>query len=163
MDETMKVWRTLESYVPHRIRHLGISNVDLPTLQCLYDSATVKPAVVQNRFTKHAEFDAEIREYCTAMSMVYQAFWTLTANPSIWKQNSMASLSKKIGISPEEAFYCQVLNLANTVILNGTTNVAHMSGDLAAIEKGRLWATKNVSEWQDHAFLIENLVAQDKT
>ena len=166
MDETMKVWQTLESYVPHKIRYLGISNVDLPTLQKLFDLANVKPAIVQNRFHELTKFDVAIRQYCIAKSMVYQAFWTLTANPGVWKQDSKLSLSKKMGLSPEEAWYCQVLNLENTVVLNGTTNPSHMRGDLAALEKGRLWANRNFSEWQDEqdkTLLVSSLQATSKT
>ncbi|MCJ1395490.1 hypothetical protein MMC18_008376 [Xylographa bjoerkii] len=50
LKDTLVVWKVFETYVPSRITTLGISNVDLPTLQKLYDSAKVKPALVQNRF-----------------------------------------------------------------------------------------------------------------
>src|ERR1700722_6126673 len=49
--QTLEVWRTMESLVDaHGVRQLGISNCyQLEQLQELYDSARVKPAVVQNR------------------------------------------------------------------------------------------------------------------
>ncbi|KAK4067936.1 hypothetical protein Trihar35433_6496 [Trichoderma harzianum] len=50
MQETITVWKTLETYTPHKIRNLGISNTTLPILQALFNDMTVKPAVVQNRF-----------------------------------------------------------------------------------------------------------------
>ena len=47
---TLRAWRAFEQYVPHDIRNLGISNVDIRTLKALYDSVKVKPVVVQSRF-----------------------------------------------------------------------------------------------------------------
>src|ERR1700690_1086940 len=61
MAETQTVWRALETWVDAgRIRQLGISNCDeLDELQCLYDSARIKPAVVQNRFYADTHYDHE--------------------------------------------------------------------------------------------------------
>ncbi|KAH1370456.1 hypothetical protein KXX63_000173 [Aspergillus fumigatus] len=83
MAETMEAWLTLESYVPHRIRNLGISNCTLPILKELYARATVKPAVVQNRFYPDTRFDVPLRTFCGAHDIIYQSFWTLTANPGL--------------------------------------------------------------------------------
>jgi diketogulonate reductase-like aldo/keto reductase len=53
--QTLEVWQAMEALVDIRgVRQLGISNCyQLGQLEALYDSARIKPAVVQNRF--HAE------------------------------------------------------------------------------------------------------------
>src|ERR1700761_6176230 len=53
LDETIVAWKLLETYVPHNIRSLGISNTNYDTLRGLYQSVNIPPATVQNRF--HAE------------------------------------------------------------------------------------------------------------
>ena len=45
MAQILEAWQTAETYVPHKIRFLGISNVTLGILEQLYDSAKIKPAI----------------------------------------------------------------------------------------------------------------------
>lgn len=50
--DTMKVWRTFEAlHQQGLVRQLGISNIySLAAFKRIFEEATVKPAVVQNRF-----------------------------------------------------------------------------------------------------------------
>ena len=50
MEETLEVWKAMESLVGKETRVIGICNVDILVLQELYDTAVVKPSIVQNRF-----------------------------------------------------------------------------------------------------------------
>jgi diketogulonate reductase-like aldo/keto reductase len=72
-----------ETYVPHQIRRLGVSNFALPQLAQVYEAATVKPELVQNRFYKQTSFDADVRAFCADKGLTYQAFWMLMHNPEI--------------------------------------------------------------------------------
>lgn len=64
--------------------NLGISNIyDLNLLQRIFDAANVKPAFVQNRFYQKSGYDKAIRDFCRTSNIVYQSFWTLTANPHV--------------------------------------------------------------------------------
>ena len=58
-EETMEVWRVLEDlHEQGRVRQLGISNIyEVPALQRIWRQATIKPAVVQNRFYRQSNFD----------------------------------------------------------------------------------------------------------
>ena len=123
MEQTLEAWRAAESYVPHKIHYLGISNVTPGILEQLYEAAKVKPAVVQNRFYPSTHFDTSIRAFCAEKSIVYQSFWTLSANPRIINGPELGTLAQEIGLTPHEAMYSLVLALDNVVILNGTTNV----------------------------------------
>ncbi|PGH36254.1 hypothetical protein GX50_00939 [[Emmonsia] crescens] len=146
-NETLEAWATLEEYVPHKIRNLGISNCELPLLKTLYSSTKVKPAVVQNRFYPGSKFDVALRQFCRENSIVYQSFWTLTANPELVWSTEVGLLSQQVRISPQAALYCLVLGLGNTVLLNGTKNEGRMLGDLAAPKAVEEFAAKHPEQW----------------
>ena len=84
-DDTMEVWYTFEDlYKDGKVKNLGISNIyDIKLLKQIYNKALIKPKFIQNRFYQQSGYDTEIREFCHTNDMVYQSFWTLTANPHI--------------------------------------------------------------------------------
>ena len=140
ISQTLSAWKTLEKYVPHPIRTLGISNTDLPTLQNIHQTATIKPAVVQNRFHARTGFDGPVRRFCLANGIIYQAFWTLTANRQLVASGPVVEFAKTMGVSKEVAFYALVLGLQEQlVILNGTKQESRMKGDLEAVEEIKRW------------------------
>src|ERR1700733_7881652 len=85
MTQTQSAWRTLETFVDtDKVRQLGISNCYSRTdLERLYETARIKPAVVQNRFYADTNYDRDIRAYCDQHQIIYQSFWTLSANPQL--------------------------------------------------------------------------------
>ncbi|RDW92844.1 putative aldo-keto reductase (AKR) [Aspergillus mulundensis] len=149
MAQTIEAWSTLETYVPDRIRHLGISNTTLPALRELVSLAKVKPAVVQNRFYGGTQFDVPLRAYCREHEIVYQSFWTLTANPELVQSKPVISLARDSGVSSAAALYGLVLGLGQTTILDGTTKKEHMKADLAALKSMQLFSSENPEKWHD--------------
>lgn len=149
MHETLEVWAALESYVPNKIRNLGISNTNLYTLMELYERASVKPAVVQNRFYAATKYDIAVRKFCAERGIVYQSFWTLTANPQLLRSGVVQNVARNLQMEPANALYVLVLGLGNTVILNGTKTKEHMEGDWAAIAKVRKFAEKDGEKWAE--------------
>ena len=87
-----EVWNAMQSCVDAgHVRQLGISNCyDLGVLEAVYREATIKPAVVQNRFYADTRYDREIRAFCRGEGVIYQSFWTLSANPAITRQQHPA-------------------------------------------------------------------------
>ena len=150
MAQTIEAWRVAESYVPHKIRYLGISNVTLGILKQLYDAAECKPAIVQNRFYHSTEFDVSVRAFCAERSIIYQSFWTLSANPRIVHGPEVGHVAHKVGLTPYEAMYSLVLALDNFIILNGTTNAKHMVDDLSCVQRTREWALQNPKDWANY-------------
>lgn len=85
MDQTMVAWETLE-HIHKKVgaKYIGISNCyDLEMFKQLYKASFIKPSILQNRFYKDSDYDNEIRKWCKEKNIVYQSFWTLTANPQI--------------------------------------------------------------------------------
>ncbi|KAK5157109.1 hypothetical protein LTS14_004627 [Recurvomyces mirabilis] len=137
--QTQEAWRAMESYVPHTIRTLGISNIyDLLELKKLYEHASIKPSVVQNRFYRDTGYDAGVRAFCEANNIVYQSFWTLTANPDFLQSQPVLDLAQAAKVTSAVALYGFVLGLGhNMSILNGTTNPRTMKNDLVGVHAVR--------------------------
>ncbi|CAI6331960.1 unnamed protein product [Periconia digitata] len=146
VEQTLQAWSILESYVPGKIRSLGISNVTLPVLKSIYENSTVKPSVVQNRFYPQTRYDGLLRAFCSQHGITYQSFWTLTGNPRLLKSEPVVQLSNDVGVSNEAALYALVMD-QGIVVLNGTTSVKHMEDDASGIRKVREWAQSNDREW----------------
>lgn len=150
MSLTLTAWRTLETYVPHQIRNLGISNTDLPTLRALYESVNVKPAVVQNRFFARTHYDVPLRRFCEKKGIIYQSFWTLTGNPQLLGSEVVAEVANVVGVSKEVSLYLCVMGLGKLAVLNGTTNGERMREDLDGLKMWTTWFQKderNQEQW----------------
>jgi len=127
----LKTWGAMEKICREGgARQLGISNCyDLDVLQVLYANAEVKPAVVQNRFYAESGYDVELRAWCRERGIVYQGFWTLTANPHLVMSEPVRNLAAKYGKTEAQVFY-RALTQMGIVPLNGTTSPQHMEEDL---------------------------------
>jgi diketogulonate reductase-like aldo/keto reductase len=132
---TLEVWRELEALVERGlVRALGISNCyELALLQALYAAARVKPLVVQNRFYAQTGYDRGIRVFCRAHGMVYQSFWTLTANREALAEARLQQLAQRYGVTPAQLFF-RALTQIGIVPLTGTTSDEHLRQDLAIFE-----------------------------
>ena len=161
----MQVWTTLESYVPHKIRALGISNTSLAILEELYEKATVKPVAVQNRFYDRTGFDVFLRKFCRERSIVYQSFWTLTGNPKLLNSQCVKEIAAKANVSRESVMYYLVLKLGNTAVLNGTTNKDRMAADLRDLENVRIWAeaVENQADAESNIQQFHKLIKEEST
>jgi diketogulonate reductase-like aldo/keto reductase len=134
-SQTLEVWRTMESMVESReVRQLGISNCyRLEQLEALFDSARYKPAVVQNRFYADTGYDREIRAFCRQHGIIYQCFWTLTANPQALAHRTVRELATKHRRTPAQILF-RYLTQNDIVPLTGTRSEIHMREDMAIFD-----------------------------
>ncbi|KAL7623852.1 hypothetical protein AAE478_005408 [Parahypoxylon ruwenzoriense] len=135
LSDTVKVWKTLETYVPHRIRQLGISNTPLQVVDylCTSPDITVRPACVQNRFYPATRWEVGLRAYCRQRGIVFQTFWTLSGNPQLLRSPPVQRLADIADVELPVSMYSLVLGLEGTAVLDGTTNEVHMKDDLQGI------------------------------
>ncbi|KAL2109891.1 hypothetical protein VUR80DRAFT_1859 [Thermomyces stellatus] len=143
LEETIEAWTAMAAFVPHRVRHLGISNVSLPVLRALCDtqgsgSTLPKPAVVQNRILPGA-YEPDLYEFCRERGIVFQAFWTLSANPNLRESKPVGRVAEETGVSRPVAMYALLLGFENFAVLDGTTSQDHMKEDLEGLEKVGRW------------------------
>jgi diketogulonate reductase-like aldo/keto reductase len=163
MADTLTVWEALSTYVPARIRHLGIANTPMPILEHLLSSpgVRVRPAVVQNRFHGETRYEVPMRALCRRSGVVFQTFWTLTGNPRLVRHEAVAALAHAAGVEKEVAYYALVLGLGGTTILDGTTSEAHMKADLEGVEKVGRWAEGEGQEaWTEALGKFKELIRE---
>ena len=134
-DKTMQAWRALESiHYQGGASQLGISNCyDLEVFKALYADATVKPAIIQNRFYKDTNFDIDMRKWCSDKGIIFQSFWSLTANGDILRSDTVNMLVEKYQKTAEQVFF-RYLSQSGIVPLTGTSSEQHMREDLSIFE-----------------------------
>lgn len=134
-DQNISVWRQFEKFVEQKqVRMLGISNFyNLPEIVRLYNDATVKPRVIQNRFYEDTNYDKDIRQFCKEKGIIYQSFWTLSANPHILENVNVRKAAEKRGV-PATSIFFAYLRQDGITVLTGTKNVQHMKDDLSAMD-----------------------------
>lgn len=126
-----KVWLAMEKiYQEGGAKQLGISNCyDLKVLKDLYKNSKVKPSVVQNRFYSQSGYDKELRAFCSDNGIIYQSFWTLTANPNILGSIELKTISEKFKKTTAQVFF-RFLTQIGIAPLTGTCTETHMKEDL---------------------------------
>lgn len=134
LSETMTVWRAFEQFVESgTIRQIGISNIyNLELFKKIFEESKVKPSIIQNRFYSDSKYDKDLRAFCRKEGVLYQSFWTLTANPQILSNKQVVKFADELGISTEQLFYRFIMQLG-IIPLNGTTNEDHMRNDLEVL------------------------------
>jgi diketogulonate reductase-like aldo/keto reductase len=133
--DTLEAWRAMESLCDQgRVRQLGVSNRYEPArLESLCRNARIKPATIQNRFYAKTHYDREIRAFCRESGMIYQSFWTLTANKEILAAPVVADLAARYGRSPAQIFF-RYLTQLDMICLTGTSSKDHMQEDLSIFD-----------------------------
>lgn len=134
-DQTMTAWNALEEIqATGGARQLGISNCyDIDIFKALYADAKVKPAIVQNRFYKDTNFETELRQWCSQQGVIFQSFWSLTANPQILSSDTVKGLAEKYHKTEAQIFF-RYLSHSGIVPLTGTSSEQHMKEDLGIFD-----------------------------
>ena len=135
LTQTQAAWRALEAFIDTGlVRQIGISNCyRLDDLEHLYKSARIKPAVVQNRFYADTNYDRHIRAFCDRQQIIYQSFWTLSANPQLLAHQSIGAPAAAHKRTPAQILF-RYLTQIGIVPLTGTRSETHMRDDLGIFD-----------------------------
>jgi diketogulonate reductase-like aldo/keto reductase len=129
-----EAWRAMEEIQESgRARFLGVSNIALDQLDQLYQQARVKPRFVQNRCYAVQGWDRDIREFCRANGLIYQAFSLLTANRQVLGSPALKRIAEQHGRDVTQVVFRFALDV-RMIPLTGTTNPEHMKADLDAFD-----------------------------
>ena len=138
--ETAEAWVALERIVDRGgIRYLGIANVGLPALRQLYDSARIKPQLVQNWFRASTRFDSDVVRFCCSAGITYQPFGVFDAdNAPLLDCEAIGRLSEGRRLTKHQALLRMLLAGAKMMglqlcILDGSRGYVHMEENLAAV------------------------------
>lgn len=130
----------MSTYVPHKVRALGVSNISSDHLKQLYDAVEVKPAFVQNRFHERTDWEIAQREFCRERSIVFQAHRVLKQKEDMLASELVGEVSAVLGTSREVALYLCVLGLGDYMtIVNGTKSEEHMREDMQGLKRFEIW------------------------
>jgi diketogulonate reductase-like aldo/keto reductase len=129
-EADLEVWEAMEQlHTAGKTRFLGISNVALDQLEALWEHAQVRPHVVQNRCFAATGWDRDIRAFCRAKGIVYQAFSLLTANVREIRSPPFQLLVARVGRTPAQVVFRFAIQVG-MLPLTGTTSPEHMREDL---------------------------------
>lgn len=134
-EHTMQAWQAMEELQRQgAVGLLGISNCyEFNQFKRLYDEASIKPRILQNRFYRDTNYDHSLRRFCLEKSILYQSFWTLTANPQILKHALIRQLALVKGVTEGPLFF-RFLTQLKIIPLIGTCSEKHMQEDLAIFD-----------------------------
>jgi len=105
MQQTLEAWKAMESHIGSKVRHLGLCNVSVEEADAVWAAATIKPAVIQNRFWKRTTYGLPMRDFCQKRGLIYQPFWILKANPDILDSNFIGWFAQSENLSREAALF----------------------------------------------------------
>ncbi len=129
-EEDWEVWRAFEElYRQGRVRHLGVSNVNLDQLNAFYEGAHIKPSFVQNRCFAWTMWDKGVRDYCHRQGIGYQGFSLLAARGRLGRDQRFVEITERHSKTPAQIIFRFALEVG-MIPLTGTTDREHMEQDL---------------------------------
>jgi diketogulonate reductase-like aldo/keto reductase len=133
--QATEVWQAMEAqFDAGDVKQLGISNCySAEYLAALHRAVRIKPAVVQNRFYSDTGYDREVRAFCKQHGIIYQSFWTLSANPQLLASQPVLALAAHYRRTAAQILF-RYLSHEGVVPLTGTTSETHMRDDLAIFD-----------------------------
>lgn len=131
IDRSMLAWQAMEQiYKEGGTKQIGISNCyDLELLKQIDEMAFTKPAILQNRFYQDTHYDTDIRKWCQEKKIIYQSFWTLTANPQLLSNEIVRKAAQTYQKTAAQILFRFLINIG-IVPLTGTCSDKHMQEDL---------------------------------
>jgi alcohol dehydrogenase (NADP+) len=97
-------WKAMETLVDHgKCRAIGLSDITLNTLKPLYESARIKPAVVQVEAHPYLP-EAELLEFCKERGIVFLAFAPLGhgMKPGLLEDPVISAIAARAGKTPAQ-------------------------------------------------------------
>ena len=106
-----------------RVTRIGLSNVNLPTLERAMTVARIDS--VQNRLNMSETGDAALLDFTAKHGIAYLPYGPLGANP----------MQQGAKLDPADALEWLLRRAPNIVAIPGTTNAAHMRANAAVLER----------------------------
>ena len=100
----LDTWRAMESLVDHgKCRAIGLSDISLNELVPIYESARIKPAVVQVESHPYLP-ETELLEFCKEKGIVFLAFAPLGhgMRPGLLEDPVISAIAARVGKTPAQ-------------------------------------------------------------
>jgi pyridoxine 4-dehydrogenase len=112
-----------------RIRHVGVSNVDLEQIERA--RAVVPIVAVQNRYSLVERTHDEVVDYCAREGIVFVAYFPLrgVSGPTL------SEIAERRGATPQQIALAWLLRRSPTLLpIPGTLSIKHLKENLGALE-----------------------------
>jgi alcohol dehydrogenase (NADP+) len=119
----LDTWKALESLVDHgKCRAIGLSDITLNTLKPLYESARIKPAVVQVESHPYLP-ETELLEFCKQNGIVFLAFAPLGhgMKPGLLGDPVISAVAAQVGKTPAQVLLAWAVQRGTAVLTTPTT------------------------------------------
>jgi alcohol dehydrogenase (NADP+) len=122
----LDTWKALENLVDHgKCRAIGLSDVALNELKLIYESARIKPAVVQVESHPFLP-ETELLEYCKEKGVVFLAFAPLGhgMKPGPLEDPVITAIAARVGKTPAQVLLAWAVQ-RGTAVLTTAKTAAH--------------------------------------
>jgi len=114
----LETWKTMERLVDHgKCRAIGLSDVGLNELKPIYESARIKPAVVQVESHPYLP-ETELLEFCKEKGIVFLAFAPLGhgIKPGLLEDPVISSIAARLGKTPAQVLLAWAVQRGTAVL-----------------------------------------------
>ena len=114
----LDTWRAMESLVDHgSCRAIGLSDIGLHALLPIYESARIKPAVVQVESHPYLP-ETELLEFCEAKGIVFLAFAPLGhgMTPGLLEDPVVSAIAARVGKTPAQVLLAWAIQRGTAVL-----------------------------------------------
>jgi alcohol dehydrogenase (NADP+) len=137
----LDTWRAMESLVDHgRCRAIGLSDISLNELLPIYESATIKPAVVQVESHPYLP-ETELLEFCKEKGIVFLAFAPLGhgMKPGLLEDPVISAIAVQVGKTPAQVLLAWAVQRGTALLTTPKTAArARENFDISALPEDAL-------------------------
>jgi alcohol dehydrogenase (NADP+) len=132
----LDTWRAMESLVDKgRCRAIGLSDVTLNELSPVYESARIKPAVVQVEAHPYLP-ETELLEFCKEKGVVFMAFAPLGhgMRPGLLEDQVISTIAARVGKTPAQVLLAWAVQRGTALLTTPKTAArARENFDISAL------------------------------
>jgi len=132
----LDTWRAMESLVDHgKCRAIGLSDITLSELSPIYESARIKPAVVEIESHPYLP-ETELLEFCKEKGIVFLAFAPLGhgMKPGLLEDPVVSAVAARVGKTPAQVLLSWAVQRGTAVLTTPkTSDRAKENFDISAL------------------------------
>jgi alcohol dehydrogenase (NADP+) len=134
-------WKAMESLVDHgNCRAIGLSDISLNEVKPLYESARIKPAVVQVESHPYLP-ETELLEFCKEKGIVFLAFAPLGhgTRPGLLEDPVISAIAARVGKTPAQVLLAWAVQRGTALLTTPRTAArARENFDISALPEDAL-------------------------
>ena len=114
----LDTWKAMETLVDHgKCRAIGLSDISLDELKPVYESARIKPAVVQVEAHPYLP-ETELLEFCNEKDIVFLAFAPLGhgMKPGLLEDPVISAIAARVGKTPAQVLLAWAIQRGTAVL-----------------------------------------------